>query len=864
MPRPSKKDPERSPPEGQRGGRLGLRLVLIAALVAILTAAGGAAALLLLAAPKPDRSASAALSRGATALTNFQQERLLRVRLVAQRLAGEPSLPPLLAAAGRRSGATEAGEEPATDDPLGDWLRQRRGALGFDLALVVDPAGRVLARSDRPRQLGETLGGDPLLTSTLGPEGRAGAWVVDGKLDLAAADQVTNDFEPLGFVIAAFAVDDVVALEIEKLSGAEVAFVAATPDGHRLAAASFDAAAAGALVPRLGDALAGALSGGGKLAQAQVDVGGRRLETQVMPLQDAAGQAVGAAILSAPAAAPATLTPVLAGLAAAAGLALLIALPFSLLAGRRAAGPVGRLAAVVEAARQGDYGGRLDPGRSGPLAPLAAGLEGLFIDLEETRALAAVTDGALARGREAAAAPADEVAAALLAIDLRAYARGQAEVDARDSSERLGRDLSWFEAAVVGRGGKVEAALGHRVLASFVGGDRAFRAVAAGGEALARLSRREAGSADYEPPALAVASGKVVCGSASLRGATERTVVGPPVQLLDSLLREAAPGELVVAPPVHRELSTRLAELGAAAQSRRGLISPQPVFALDAAAAARVAGIEPPSSESEIPDPWGDPAQRALAGPGELGVGSHFGDRFDIVALVGTSSSGSLFRARDVEPGETVALKVFTPAVVLDPTLFDRLDTALQGVRKLVHPHLARTYDFGRTSGLCYIARELVSGVVLTELLGTDQRLPAAAALRLLRQLASALAVVHDGGLAHGRLTPTNLVLEAGGRLKVTDLGVGLAVRPPLSGLGDGPLAPELLAGRPPSARSDVFAAGALLHRALTGGWPADEPASAGLPPGVAAVVAGCLRRDPAARFAGGDELLHALDDVHA
>ena len=866
MPRPSRRDPGRPRPESKRGGRLGLWVFLVAALVAVLTAAGGAAALLLLAAPKPDRSATAALTRGTTALTDFQHERLLRLRLVAQRLAGEPSLPPLLGAAGRRAGVAVAGEEVATDDPLGAWLRQRRGALGFDLALVVDPTGRVLARTDRPRRVGETLAGDALLTSALGPDGRAGAWVVDGKLDLAAVAQVTNDFEPLGFVVAAFAVDEVVALEIEKISGAEVAFVAATPEGNRLTAASFEAAAAGALVPRLGDALRGALSGGGKLAQSQVDVGGRRLETQVMPLQDAAGQAVGAAILSVPAAVPATLTPALAGLAAAAGVALLIALPFILLATRQAAGPVGRITAAVDAARRGDYGARLDPRRSGPLAPLAAGLEGLFTDLQETQALASVTDGAIARGQEIGAATGKESVAALLAVDLRAYARGQADLDARNTGERLARDLSRFEAAVAVRGGKVEAALGHRILASFAGDDRTFRAVAAGGAALASLSRPETAFEEAEPPAVAVAAGKVVCGTATLRGAVQRTVVGAPVQLLDSLLREAAPGELLLAPSVHRELAARLAEKGVAVEPRRGLLSPQPVFALDGAAAARMAGVEFSSSKPESPDPWGEPAQRALVGPGELGAGSRFGDRFEVVALVGVSSAGSLFRARDVELGETVALKVLAPSEVADPTLFERLDTALQGVRKLVHSHLARTYDVGRASGLCFITRELVTGVSLVELLGAGDRLPPAAALRLLRQLASALAQAHDGGLAHGRLTPTNLILETGGRLKVTDFGVGLAVRPPLAGIGDGPLAPELLAGRPPTPQSDVFAAGALLLRALTGDWPTGEAAATvdELPPEVAAVVAGCLHLDPAARFAGGDELLRALDDLRA
>jgi serine/threonine-protein kinase len=347
-------------------------------------------------------------------------------------------------------------------------------------------------------------------------------------------------------------------------------------------------------------------------------------------------------------------------------------------------------------------------------------------------------------------------------------------------------------------------------------------------------------------------------------------VVGGPVQLLDSLLREAAAGELVLAPPVERELRERLGASGAA--ERRGLLSPQPVFALDAAAAARAAGrdaVEAPAAPAGGADLWAEPGEVTVADPADLGPGDRLGDRFEVLDLVGTSSAGSLFRARDRELGETLALKVFAPGALAAAEEFERLDSALARLRQLVHPQIARTYDFGRGGGLGFIAREFVFGTPLAEILAGDARLPAPAALRLFRQLAAALAAAHQDGLSHGRLTPRNLVLEPGGRLRVTDFGVSLVARPPsgeAAGGAPGPLAPEQVAGGAPGPRSDVYAAGAVLHRALTGGWPAaGAPLAAGtLPDALAAVVAACLDREPGRRYADGGALLDALAGVRA
>jgi serine/threonine-protein kinase len=253
---------------------------------------------------------------------------------------------------------------------------------------------------------------------------------------------------------------------------------------------------------------------------------------------------------------------------------------------------------------------------------------------------------------------------------------------------------------------------------------------------------------------------------------------------------------------------------------------------LDAAAAVRAAGLDsaaPAAGEAAAADPWDSPADQRVSGPAALGPGDRLGERFEIVALLGTGPAGSLFRARDKELGEVVALKVFEPAALTDAGQFERLDSDLQRVRKLIHPNIARTYDLGRAGGLPFLARELVAGTALADLLAGDRRLPAPAALRLARQLAEALAEAHGEGLVHGRLGLRNLLLEPTGRgrphLRVADFGVAS----PLDAAGarwtglagtEGYLAPERAGGAAPHPSQDVYAAGVVAVELLTGRRP--------------------------------------------
>jgi hypothetical protein len=516
----------------------------------------------------------------------------------------------------------------------------------------------------------------------------------------------------------------------------------------------------------------------------------------------------------------------------AAGAALVLALGLSLLVGRRAGEPARRLTEAVDAASGEGFARRLEPGRYRVLAPLAASLDRLFRRLGEERALTAAAAASRRRAESPVAAEEEEALdLALVAVDLRRFAR---LADPREAGARLERDRARIAAAVEARGGRLVAAAGHRVLAAFDGDGAAWRAVTAGAAAVVAAGERESAFDEGEAPAAAVARGKGAVAAG--------TLVGPVVQLAESLLREAAPGDLTLARGVHGEVAGALSEQGLEASSQRGVLSPQPVFVLRGDALAAMAG-------------GGATAGRGAAGTRPV-PGSLFADRFEVLAREGSHGGVELLRAQDRELGLEVGLK-WLPAGEGS----SGGDALLESVRRLGHPHLARTFDVGASDGGRYLVREWVEGVAASRL----GELPRPAALAFGRQLAGALAAVHREGLFHGRIKPENVFLEADGRVRVTDLGAGMvAGTAPSATAGDHLLAPEQEAGARGDARSDVYAMGALLHRLALAAWPGEPVAEEEGTAELAGVLARATAADPAARWADGGELLRALEGVTA
>ena len=212
---------------------------------------------------------------------------------------------------------------------------------------------------------------------------------------------------------------------------------------------------------------------------------------------------------------------------------------------------------------------------------------------------------------------------------------------------------------------------------------------------------------------------------------------------------------------------------------------------------------------------------------GNLRSGETFAQRYEIIAVLGRGGMGTVYRAKDRELEEEVAVKTLRPEFVADKTLLARFKDEIRLARRLTDANIVRTHDFGEWSGVCFLTMECVQGITIRELIDTRGRLGVSATLAIAAQLAHSLAVAHEHGVIHRDIKPQNLLVDEAGVLKVMDFGVArLAERSTANteaGLVLGTPAympPEQLLGETVDARSDLYAAGVVLYECLTGKLP--------------------------------------------
>jgi eukaryotic-like serine/threonine-protein kinase len=207
-------------------------------------------------------------------------------------------------------------------------------------------------------------------------------------------------------------------------------------------------------------------------------------------------------------------------------------------------------------------------------------------------------------------------------------------------------------------------------------------------------------------------------------------------------------------------------------------------------------------------------------------LGSALAGRYTIVRELGRGGMATVYLADDSKHGRPVALKVLRPELtaVLGVERFTR---EIQMAAGLNHPHVLPLYDSGSADGLLFYVMPPVQGESLRQRLTRERQLTIDEALRLTRQIASALDHAHARGLIHRDIKPENILLHEGEAM-VTDFGIALdsngAERLTETGMALGTaeyMSPEQSAGeRKLDARSDVYSLACLLYELLAGEPP--------------------------------------------
>ena len=181
------------------------------------------------------------------------------------------------------------------------------------------------------------------------------------------------------------------------------------------------------------------------------------------------------------------------------------------------------------------------------------------------------------------------------------------------------------------------------------------------------------------------------------------------------------------------------------------------------------------------------PAVSAPAAGVALGRGQVFADRYEVLGTLGKGGMGVVYRARDRQLDEVVALKLLRPeALAADPTLLERFKQELKLARRITHRNVLRTHDFGETGGVPYISMEYVDGVTLKEVVHSRGALPLGVGLSIAKQMCHGLGAAHAGGVVHRDIKPHNmLILPETAELKIMDFGISRvsSVEPGSAGL---------------------------------------------------------------------------------
>ncbi len=200
--------------------------------------------------------------------------------------------------------------------------------------------------------------------------------------------------------------------------------------------------------------------------------------------------------------------------------------------------------------------------------------------------------------------------------------------------------------------------------------------------------------------------------------------------------------------------------------------------------------------------------------------------RYELQELIGGGGMADVYRAQDRLLDRAVAVKILHQQYANDAEFVAKFRQEATGAAKLAHPNIVNIYDVGEDEGSQYIVMEYVPGPTLKEVIQKRGRMQPMEAVRIAREIASALESAHRHNLVHCDIKPHNILVMSDGHVKVTDFGIARAVTSSTmtySGSVMGSVhyfSPEQAKGTVITTKSDVYSLGVVMYEMLTGQLP--------------------------------------------